>query len=90
MEKSKKIVWKYLNVVILLKTQVTKIGLTALNLRTTKEKQLPKILVKMPKKSQKAYYEEVKDEMSFADRVKEYFATIDADTKKKFIAMQLQ
>ena len=41
-------------------------------------------------KSQKAYYEEVKDEMSFADRVKEYFATIDADTKKKFIAMQLQ
>lgn len=41
-------------------------------------------------KSQKAYYEEVKGEMSFADRVKEYFATIDADTKKKFIAMQLQ
>lgn len=41
-------------------------------------------------KSQKAYYEEVKVEMSFADRVKEYFATIDADTKKKFIAMQLQ
>lgn len=36
-------------------------------------------------KSQKAYYEEVKGEMSFADRVKEYFATIDADTKKKFI-----
>lgn len=36
-------------------------------------------------KSQKAYYEEVKGEMSFADRVKEYFATIDADTKKKFV-----
>lgn len=36
-------------------------------------------------KSQKAYYEEVKGEMSFADCVKEYFATIDADTKKKFV-----
>lgn len=36
-------------------------------------------------KSQKAYYEEVKGEMSFADRVKEYFATIDPDTKKKFV-----
>lgn len=36
-------------------------------------------------KSQKAYYDDMKSEMSFSDRVKEYFATIDADTKKKFV-----
>lgn len=37
-------------------------------------------------KSQKAYREEVLSEMSFTDRVREFLAEVDEDTKKKFVA----